>query len=97
MVALISVLLTVPGIVGTTSIVQDASIEISQIEAEIYDTDISISSASASAGSSTVTLTLSNSGSEKLWNYEKFDVFLTYDGASSGRVTDKLTYSLKFH
>ena len=93
MVALISVLLTVPGIIGTTSIVQDASTDISEIETKIYHTDIAISSLSSSLGSNLVTFTVSNTGNEKLWDYTNFDLFITYNGTTSGIKTEQLSYS----
>lgn len=93
MVALISVLLTVPGIVGTTSIVQDASTEISDLETKIYHTDISISSLSTSLGSNLITYTISNEDSEKLWNFEKFDVIITFNGTASGILTEQLSFA----
>lgn len=93
MVALISILLTVPGIVGTTSIVQDAANEIADIETEIYNTDIGISSLAASTGSATITFSLSNDGPEKLWDFEQFDIFVTYIGDTSSKKTEKLSYS----
>ena len=93
MVALISILLTLPGIMNTTSDVQDAANEISDLETEIYNTDISISSLSANTGSDTITYSLNNDGPEKLWNFEKFHVFVTYVGVSSGQKTESLTYS----
>ena len=92
MVALISVLLTVPGIVGTTSIVQDASNEIADVELKIANTHISLLSIIATNGDDLITLVLSNGGSEKLWNYEKFNLFVTYDEDST-RYTESLTYS----
>ena len=93
MVALISILLTLPGIMSTTTEVQDAATEMSDIETEIYNTDISISSLSASTGSDTITFSLNNDGPEKLWNFDKFNVFVTYIGASSGQKTETITYS----
>ena len=93
MVALISVLLTVPGIVGTTSIVQDASTEISDLETKIYHTNISISSLSPSLGSNVITYVINNDDSEKLWNFEKFDVIISFSGATSGPLTEKLTFA----
>lgn len=93
MVALIAVLLTVPGIVGTTSVVQDASTDISEIETKIYNTGIAVSSLSSSADSALVTFTVSNPGSEKLWDFANFDLFITYNGTSSGLRTEQLTYS----
>ena len=92
MVALISVLLTVPGIVGTTSIVQDASHEISDIEESIRNTDIKLTFLSASSGSDLVVFTVNNHGDEKLWNFEKFDLIITYDEASS-LLTESLSYA----
>ena len=92
MVALISVLLTVPGIVGTTSIVQDASTEIADVELKIANTQISLSLLSATNGDDLITFTLSNVGTEKLWNYDKFNIFVTYDEDST-RYTESLTYA----
>jgi hypothetical protein len=44
-------------------------------------------------GSSKVNFTLNNDGSEKLWNFEDFDLFIEYDGAISGKKTQQLSYS----
>ena len=44
------------------------------------------------AGKSKVNFTLHNNGTEKLWNYEKFNVLITYDDGPS-MTTEELTYS----
>jgi len=36
--------------------------------------------------------TLSNDGQEKLWNFDEFDLFVTYDGDVSGRLTEEISY-----
>lgn len=92
MVALISVLLTVPGIVGTTSIVQDASTDISNIEESIRNTNIKISYLSATSGSDLIEFTVNNMGDEKLWDYDKFNLIISYDETSS-LLTESLSYA----
>jgi len=63
---------------------------------EITKTSISISGINYTVGSNLVNFTLTNEGSEKLWNYDEFNVIVTYDADISGirtRVTEEFTYN----
>lgn len=93
MVTMVYVLLIMPGVVDKTSSVQDAVNEISNVEKIISDTKITVLSMSASVGSNIVQVTLANNGTEKLWNYDKFDFIITYNSTSNGKQTQSLSYS----
>ena len=93
LVVLIYVLLLMPGALDQTSIVQDAANEISDLEKTISETSITLSSLTATQGSSLITFTVNNYGNEKLWQYEKFTVIITYDGVTSDRLSEVLSYS----
>jgi len=63
---------------------------------EIRKTSISISGINSTVGSNLVNFTLTNEGSEKLWNFDDFDVIIRYDADISGaktRVTEQFTYN----
>lgn len=63
---------------------------------EILKTDIEILDINASSSSSLVNFTFTNQGSEKLWNYDEFDVLVSYDANILGTrtpVTEKLTFN----
>ncbi len=62
----------------------------------IAKTDIRIFGVNASVGSNLVNFTIANVGIEKVWNYDKFDFFITYDANILGtktRVTEQLKYN----
>ena len=92
MFVLLSVLLMIPGLADKATIIQEASTEISQINESISRTDIDLTSLSASSGSSLVSFNIENEGMEKLWNFAKFNVILTFDGETSGRLVETLSY-----
>jgi len=55
---------------------------------EIAKTQVSIGAINASSGNpSLVNFTVTNTGSEKLWNYDDFDVIITYDADIAGKKT----------
>jgi hypothetical protein len=63
---------------------------------EISKTSISISGINSTVGANLVNFTLTNEGSEKLWNYDEFDVIIRYDADISGtktRVTEQFRYN----
>ena len=70
--------------------------EMAKIDDAISKTAIDIQYPSASAGSSLVSFSLAENGTEKLWNFDKFTVLITYDaniGGVSTPTTEKLTYN----
>ena len=63
---------------------------------KISKTGINILDINASSSSSLVNFTFINQGSEKLWNYDEFDVLVTYDANVLGKrtpVTETFTYN----
>ena len=93
MMVVFYVMLTIPGLVDDTISLSGAATEASQLEKSIANTDIDIPTISMTAGLDTLDFSLTSEGSQKLWNYEKFNVFVTYNGTTSGQVTDSLTYA----
>lgn len=92
MFALVYILLMLPGVVDQTGSITKASSQISDVENSILKTNISMSALSATSGSSTIDLTVSSSGTEKLWNYEKFSLIVTYPIAGNTNKTESFTY-----
>ncbi len=91
-VALMYALMNIPNVFDSILDVDEASSEISVLEDAIYETEISINPLVTSSGKSKVNFTLHNNGTEKLWNFEKFNVLITYnEGVSMS--TEELNYS----
>ena len=75
------------GLAGTLIFENDD--EISKTKLEIYGLN-------ATVGSNLVNFTLKNVGIEKLWKYDEFDFFITYDADIGGiptRINEKLNYN----
>jgi hypothetical protein len=87
------ILFSLPGLADKMFSIGDITTQVAQHEQEISKTEISIDNLSVLVGSSRVNFTLNNDGSEKLWNFEDFDLFIEYDGAISGKRTEQLSYS----
>ena len=87
------ILFSLPGLADKMFSIGDITSQVTQHEQKISNTEISIDNLSVLVGSSRVNFTLNNDGSEKLWNFEDFDLFIEYDGAISGQRTEQLSYS----
>lgn len=61
-----------------------------QTEKTLIDTDIEIQGIVLDTGD--ITVSLYNQGKVKLWNFENFDILLTYDN-SRDRITDNLVFT----
>jgi archaellum component FlaF (FlaF/FlaG flagellin family) len=97
MVMIVAVLLmAIPAVLNANVSMNRAYSERAQLDTEYLRTSIKISSLQALPANDTVIITINNGGSNKLWNYAKFSVFITYDGqltpVQSQRMTEKLTY-----
>jgi hypothetical protein len=95
-VALMFTLMNIPNVFDSILSVEEASSEISSLENSILQTDMKISSIAASSGFNDVTFILTNTGAEKLWNFDTFDIFVTYDADILGtptRITEQFTYN----
>jgi hypothetical protein len=90
--ALIYILLTLPGIVSQTVSITKASTEISEVENSILKTNINMKAIYAVSGSRLVNFTVANTGNEKLWNYENFDLIVTYP-VSGQTISELLSYA----
>ena len=87
------ILLSLPGLADKIFSIGDITTQVTQHEQKISNTEISMNYLSQLVGSSKVNFTLNNDGSEKLWNFEDFDLFIEYDGAISGKTIQQLSYS----
>src|SRR5574338_160007 len=83
-IAVLSVMLSM-----TTQVyeVNSARSQDSEIESALIHTDADITYLFAQSGSDRVSCTLENTGTEKLWNYDKFSVIVTYNASISGSPT----------
>jgi hypothetical protein len=86
-------LFSLPGLAEKMFSIGDIASQVTKHEQKISNTEINMNYLSQSVGSSKVNFTLSNDGSEKLWNFEDFDLFIEYDGAISGKIAQRLSYS----
>jgi len=86
-------LLSLPGLADKMFSIGDITSQVTQHEQKISNTEISMNYLSQLVGKSKVNFTLGNDGSEKLWNFEDYDLFIEYDGAISGKTTQQLSYS----
>lgn len=91
MITLVFIIVAFPGIIDNTFEIQEASSESTDLETTIQNTGILLSNPSATEGSNTITFALNNTGFEKLWNYEKFVVMITYDSVGEGKLTESLS------
>jgi hypothetical protein len=96
MFTLVSILFLLPGLTDKTASITEASSKMSQIDNSILKTNISVSGLTR-IDNDNFDFNLTNLGLEKLWDYERFTVIisysdgpdvitrvLTYDGACSG-------------
>ncbi len=86
------VLLTMPSLADKVVSIVEVSSEASKYMDSILRTDISLSSLETATGSALVNFTLNNEGEERIWNFEKTTVIITYEAVSGG-LTEMLAYS----
>ena len=91
-IVLFSVLFTMPTVIDKLVSVSDTSTQSTQLDGKVIQTDPDLDSLFVVTGLSTVNFTVVNTESEKLWNFEEFDVFVTYDGVSGDSKTEILSY-----
>lgn len=84
---------TIPGLTEKMFSIGDVASQVAVYEKAISDTEISIHHTSTLINEPTLNFTLSNDGQEKLWNYNDFNLFVTYDGTVSGQLTEEISYS----
>lgn len=59
----------------------------------IRDTTVKINNINIDNSTKTVTIYLLNQGNTKLWDYEHFDLIITYENVYNNRITEHLTYA----
>lgn len=87
------ILFSLPGLADKMFSIGDITSQVTQHEQKISNTEISMDHLSVLVGSAKVNFTLNNDGSEKLWNFEDFNLFIEYDGVISGKLIEDLTFS----
>lgn len=95
MVTIIFVLFAIPNIVNNIFSIGDASLKASDLRESISQTSTQIMSISAFSARDYVLFSLANNGTEKLWDYEKFTLLITYDADIGGvktKVTEEFSY-----
>ena len=86
------ILLSLPGFMDKMFSIGDITSQVTQHEQEISNTEISMDQISVLNGKSKINFTLNNDGSEKLWNFEDFDLFIEYDDTPSGKLIEELIF-----
>ncbi len=92
LMVILAVMMAMTGLVSTIFSIGDVTTQVSELENTISKTDVSMNHVLTLIGSPILNFTLNNDGSEKLWNFDEFDLFVTYDGAVSGSLTEVLSY-----
>jgi len=91
------VFMTVPDLMEKFVSIGETSSKTSDLEDIILKTDTKVQELLAFSGSKVVNFDLLNEGNEKLWDYDKFNVIITYDaytgGANPTRLTEHFTYN----
>ncbi len=95
-IALVFGLFSMADLMESMFALEEESSAISVVEDSISKTEMKINSANASSGSAIVTFSLLNDGLEKLWNYDEFELFITYDADTGGPAPTKLTEQFSF-
>ncbi|MEO9320501.1 MAG: hypothetical protein ABI361_07495 [Nitrososphaera sp.] len=88
--------MAIPAILGANTSMSSAVSERQQLDDALSKSSVTITSLRAPALSSTATFTLNNTGSTKLWNYQKFIVIVTYDAQVAPLVSVKKTEELTY-
>jgi len=85
------ILLSLPGLVDKMFSIGDVTSQVAHFEKTISDTDISLETLFAfppSGPSPLVNFTLNNDDTEKLWNFDDFDVLIEYESASGDELEE---------
>ena len=87
---LMLVMMSMTGLVGNIFSIGSVTTQVSDLENTIDDTDISLETLFAST-TPRVNFTLNNDDKEKLWNFDDYDLIITFDDPTI-RLTEKLSY-----
>ncbi len=95
MLLVIFVMLGIPGFVDQIVSISDTARQSLNLDKKVTDTDIDILSTSIFQGTDTIVFHVENVGTEKLWQYDKFSLLVTYDANITNTKT-KITETLTF-
>lgn len=85
------VIFTFGGLTDKAASFSDASSETSNWESKLVKTSIDVSIPNDPGTDSTFSFDITNTNLEKLWEFDKFDIIITYDSAGITQ-TETLTY-----
>jgi len=85
---LMLVMMSMTGLVGNIFSIGSVTTQVSDLENTIDNTDISLETLFASATIPFVNFTLNNDDTEKLWNFDDFNVLIEYESASGDQLEE---------
>lgn len=93
--SIVYAMMSFPIIVDSTTKLSMSSTQMSSILDTIMHTSIDISNLNAPSNASLVTFSANNTGTTMLWNYNQFDVIITYQSSIAGNptLTEVLQYA----
>jgi hypothetical protein len=94
-IPLMTVVMAIPGITNTMLEINRTALDVNALEDSILNTHFIPSNLTAGSGN-VINFQISNAGTTKLWDYDHFDMLVTYDGivgSSAKTITEKLVYT----
>ena len=94
--AILLIFSIIPNLTDSLSTEVTTRSEIFEVSNALSKTNMNITTIVANSGTDVINFNFTNDGTEKLWNYEDFDLLITYDADISGvktRITEKFTYN----
>ncbi len=95
-IPLMLITMNIPEMSNTILGINKASLDVSEIEGAILNTHFKISNFTATGDGNSIYFDAYNTGNTKLWDYDNFDLIVTYEGvvgASTTNVTERLGYT----
>ncbi len=95
-IPLIAIVMSIPNIADTILQINEASLDVNEIENSILNTHFQISELQATGDGNLVYFNVTNIGNTKLWDYQNFDLIVTYEGVVGSiltNVTERLDYT----
>jgi archaellum component FlaF (FlaF/FlaG flagellin family) len=95
-IPLMLIAMNIPNISNTIMEINEAALDVSELEDTILNTHFKITNFTATGDSNLIYLDVYNTGNTKLWDYDNFDLIVTYEGvvgASATNVTERLSYT----
>ena len=95
-IPLMLIAMNIPNISNTILEINEAALDVSEIEDAILNTHFKITNFTATGDGNLIYLDVYNTGNTKLWDYDNFDLIVTYEGVvgtSVANVTERLDYA----